>query len=83
MSEQKQEPRERIHPDIFTPDEAVSYLRLESERTLDWLQENFGLRHQVIGSVRRYHREDLDACALRAFGKGEQVEALRLAGGRR
>lgn len=75
--------RERMHPDIFTPEEAMEYLRLESLRTLDWLHDNFGLSHQNIGTVRRYHRQDLDECALRAFGKAEQAKPLRITGGRR
>ena len=76
----------RKHPDIFTPDEAVEYLRLDSTRTLDWLEKHFHLRGHVIGSVKRFHKEDLDECALRAFGKyesGKQARGLKLAGGGR
>jgi hypothetical protein len=59
----------RLHPDIFTPEEAVAYLRIESVRTLDWLAANFSLNSQVVGSLKRYHVDDLDECASRLFGK--------------
>jgi hypothetical protein len=64
------------HPDIFTPEEAAEYLRLESVRTLDWLHMHFKLHYQVMGTVKRYHREDLDSCVLRVFGKGAQATKL-------
>lgn len=74
------------HPDIFTPEEAMEYLRLDTTRTLDWLEKHFHLNSQVVGTAKRYHRGDLDECALRLFGRHEKpsgAKELRIAGGRR
>ena len=78
---------DRIHTDLFNPDEAAAYLRLSSAESLRTLREKFGL--QAIESVRPpiYHREDLDRCVQRMRGvdpdAGRQIQKpLRLAGGK-
>lgn len=74
----------RKHPDIFTSDEAAEYLRLPNPETLATLRQNYGL--QPLAGVTKchlYHREDLDLCVKRMFGKDEswqrRGEKLRLA----
>ena len=63
----------RQHPDIFTAEEAAEYLRQETVRSLDTLKENFQLKCYQSGRARSlYHRSDLDAVALRMFGKQQQ-----------
>jgi hypothetical protein len=60
----------RRHPDIFTPEEAAAYLRLDSERQLENLRENYGLvGFPGVGKSFRYWRDDLDAAAKRMFGR--------------
>jgi hypothetical protein len=70
MSSNPQRPgARRCHPDIFTSEEAAAYLRLPTEATLEWLRQNGFLDGHMIGKTLMYHREDLDACAYRMFGK--------------
>lgn len=76
------------HPDLFTPAEAAEYLHLDSERGLETCRRDFGLvAHAGVNKSFLYHREDLDACALRMCGKDRSWNAqrrggLKLAGGR-
>jgi hypothetical protein len=63
----------RRHPDLFTPKEAAHYLGLKSERTLDLLRRDRDLLGRIVGKGYLYHREDLDACALRIFGMTRRV----------
>src|SRR4051812_15530435 len=58
----------RRNPDIFTPDEAVEYLRLESERSLEFIRKEYDLVGTRIGKGFLYHRRHLDACINRMFG---------------
>lgn len=85
----------RRHPDIFTAEEAVAYLHLESVRSLDTLRDEGLLTgHRPVGKGYLYHREDLDTCALKMFGKGStktnheattahRDRSLRISGGAR
>lgn len=68
----------RIHPDLFTADEAFQYLRLASVESLRHL-EKLNMLKAATGFTKHklYHRDDLDACALRMFGK--QPPAMKLA----
>jgi hypothetical protein len=61
--------RWRRHPDIFTPAEAAVYLGFESERSLETVREHFGLVGHRVGKGLLFHRADLDAVAVRMFGK--------------
>jgi hypothetical protein len=72
----------RRHPDVFTAEEAVAYLHLEGEGSLDWLVGKSFLRREKVGRVYLYHREDLDACARLMFGKEPELAPLRSAGRR-
>lgn len=79
----------RKHPDLFTPEEAATYLHLDSERGLETLREKFGLiAHAGINRSFIYWREDLDRVALRIVGRDrthERVDKnrpLRIAGAR-
>lgn len=66
----------RKHQDLFTPDEAATYLHLPSVESLRTLREK-GLLvgHSGWTTYLIYHREDLDACALRMCGRGHAVKA--------
>lgn len=60
----------RRHPDIFTSEEAAAYLRLQSVETLASCRVEYGL--QTLAGLTKgylYHREDLDLCVKRMFGK--------------
>jgi hypothetical protein len=59
----------RVHADIFTPLEAANYLKFSTERSLETLRKHYNLVAHRVGKSYFYHREDLDACALRMFGK--------------
>lgn len=64
----------RRHPDVFTGQEAIAYLHLDSivdgpERTLETLRKEYGLVGQRIGAREYlYHRANLDAVVDRVFG---------------
>lgn len=61
---------DRKHPDIFTPEEAADYLHLDSVRKLEACEQEAGLVGQSIPGIGvRYHREDLDKCAMRMAGR--------------
>lgn len=80
MNDQKPNPTVRQHPDIFTPDEALAYLHLESVRSLEILENDFGLQgFKGVGKSRMYHRDDLDAAVLRWFGRTPSKKGLRIA----
>lgn len=76
------------HPDLFTPEEAAVYLHLDSVRSLEILRTDFGLvGHKGVGKSYIYHREDLDAVALRMVGKDRawnlnKSGGLKIASGR-
>lgn len=79
----------RQHPDLFTPEEAASYLHLDSVRGLETCRDDFGLiGHKGVNKAYLYHREDLDLCALRMCGKDQEWRRpgretrLKIAGGR-
>lgn len=74
----------RRHPDIFTSDEAAEYLRLPNADALATCRSEFGL--QPLSGLTKgylYHREDLDLCVKRMFGKDgnwqKSGQKLRLA----
>lgn len=68
----------RRHPDLFTPAEAIQYLRMdelypdkpaeELARTLETLRTSHGLKGQKIGKAMMYHRRHLDALVLNLYG---------------
>lgn len=58
----------RRHPDLFTAEEAIEYLRLDSIRSLDTLRENWGLRPIGLGKAGLYHRRHLDELVEKAAG---------------
>lgn len=64
------------HPDVFTPPEAAAYLGFQSPRSLETIRENYGLTGYRVGKEYLYHREDLDACVLRMFGR-ERAKSAR------
>jgi hypothetical protein len=64
------------HPDIFRPLEAAQYLSFATERSLETLRMQYGLIGQKVGKNFRYHRADLDACALRMFGRERPPERI-------
>jgi hypothetical protein len=76
------------HPDLFNPDEAAAYLHLDSVRGLETLRNEYGLiGHKGVNKSYIYHREDLDAVALRIVGKDRTWAAqngggLKIGGGR-
>jgi len=59
------------HPDLFTAAEALIYLHLpeDSGRTLETLRASHALNGVKLGRELMYHRNDLDACISRLFGK--------------
>jgi len=59
----------RRHPDLFSEEEAATYLCLEGPRSLEWVREHFGLVNFVFGRRPVYHREDLDVAARRMTGR--------------
>lgn len=62
--------QDRRHPDVFTAEEAAEYLRLDSERSLEYLRANFGLvGYSTFGKGLRYVRKDLDAVLQRMTGQ--------------
>lgn len=70
ISEATGEKAMRIHPDIFTSEEAAKYLRLTSVDMLANLREQYGLTPlSGVSKGYLYHRADLDQCVLRMFGK--------------
>jgi len=74
---------QRKHPDLFNAAEAAEYLHLPSERTLEIVRRDFGLRG--ISGVSKgflYWRADLDDAALRMAGRHPtgQPKSLRIAG---
>ena len=88
MNEAAGQTESRRHPDVFTGDEAADYLHLANPATLTWLREQKLLTGHQVGREYMYHREDLDACTCRMFGKAvagagkaNGRQALRLAGG--
>jgi hypothetical protein len=60
-------PREK-HPDLFTPEEAITYLNLEEVGQLNFLRESRGLKGYRLGKTYQYHRRDLDALVDEIFG---------------
>ena len=72
------------HRDIFTPAQAAAYLGLSSEEALKALKSK-GMLKGYSGWARYdlYHREDLDECARRMFGRDQagKGQQLKLAGG--
>jgi hypothetical protein len=65
--------RER-HPDLFDEAEAVDYLHLPADtgpRTLETLRDKGLLVGHRVGKHLVYWRDDLNACALRIVGRGE------------
>lgn len=71
------------HPDLFTPEQALAYLAVsgESDRTLETLRREHGLRCFKIGQRTMYHRQHLDALVLRLIGAdvGKGQPSLRIA----
>jgi hypothetical protein len=62
------------HPDLFTPEEAATYLRLRSVEALKKLKaEKMLVGYDGWTAYTLYHREDLDRCALRMCGRAHQV----------
>ncbi|HEV8379276.1 MAG TPA: hypothetical protein VGP99_10535 [Tepidisphaeraceae bacterium] len=61
-----------IKGDIFDVRRAAYYLDLESVRTLEIFERDYGLRGQIIGKRKIYHRVHLDAAVRRAFGITEK-----------
>lgn len=68
----------RLHPDLFTAEEAYQYLRLHSVESLRTLEQKDMLK-AAVGLTRHklYHREDLDECVRRMFGKLPTLVKLR------
>lgn len=68
----------RIHPDLFTADEAYQYLRLASAESLRHL-EKLDMLKGATGFTKHklYHRNDLDECARRMFGLAPSMMKLR------
>lgn len=70
-------PDARQHPDLFTAEEAIAYLRLDSESTLQTLREKWGLRPLPIGNKSGlYHREHLDDVVRRALSNQKSDQQL-------
>lgn len=69
MSINNEQPRR--HPDLFTEDEAVEYLRLKSERSLETIDKHYGLKPLCLGKDPVYHREDLDRVVEKAVKREE------------
>lgn len=68
----------RLHPDLFTAEEAFQYLRLHSVESLRTLEDKDMLKAAVgFTKYKLYHREDLDDCARRMFGKLPTLMKLR------
>jgi hypothetical protein len=64
-------PENRKHPDVFTPEEAATYLHLDPDtglRTLETLREKHELVGFQVGKGFMYHRRNLDALVERLFG---------------
>ncbi len=59
----------RRHPDLFTPEEAVAYLHLESPATLETLERDHKLFRCKAGKSVLYWRRDLDAVAYSIAGE--------------
>lgn len=66
---------DRRHPDLFTAEEAAAYLRLASERSLETLREQWGLRPLPIGRG-LYHRRDLDQVVERALTGQQSIKGM-------
>lgn len=57
------------HPDIFTREEAAVYLHAKSVRSIETIEENFGLVGIVpFGKEKLFHRSELDRVTLKMFG---------------
>lgn len=74
----------RLHPDLFTPEEAMVYLRLDAtDRTLDTLRAEHGLQFVKVGRQTLYHRRHLDALVNRLAGfTDREPRPMRIAGGK-
>lgn len=68
---------ERMHPNLFSPEEAAAYLHLDSPATLDTFRGKGWLRGHPAGKRLVYWREDLDDCALRIVGITPPARAER------
>jgi hypothetical protein len=56
-------------PLLFSKAEAASYLHLETEATLEWLESNFKLEPIKAGRQTLYWKKDLDAVAYKLAGE--------------
>jgi hypothetical protein len=80
MSRDDEMSETRKHPDVFTAEEAVEYLHLDSEQTLRTLRDRFGLVGiPFFGKELRYLRKDLDALVARASAVSSSPNAMRMA----
>jgi hypothetical protein len=78
------------HPDVFRPEEAAVYLHLDSVRSLETLERDFGLKSfGGVNRCRMFHRRELDKVVEKMFAIGEEAEgrigqqAMKMSGGRR
>lgn len=69
-------PEQRIHPDLFTPQEALEYLHMpyDSDRSFDTFKEQGILTGAAFGRTTLYHRDELDALVIHKFAFVEQAK---------
>ncbi len=70
---------DRLHPDIFTAEQAATYLQCEVATLAQYRDQKMlvGYRHGKQGYC--YWREDLDDCAMRVFGRTPPMRQPKLA----
>lgn len=71
---------QRIHPDLFTPEEALAYLRAVTgnENTLETLRRVHKLPCFPVGKDTVYHRVHLDALVAKLAGIDRSTNASSL-----
>jgi hypothetical protein len=57
-----------VHPDVFTPEEAVAYLKMPSLRCFNNSRRRHNIKATRFGREIRYSREELDALRKKLFG---------------
>jgi hypothetical protein len=58
------------HPELYTAEEAVEYLRLDSSHSLETIKKNYGLKPLHLGKQPVFHRKDMDEAVEKAL-RGE------------
>lgn len=76
MTQVQEQPAAVVHPEMFSADEAATYLRLPSTRAFNDRRREHGVKGIRVGQGWMYSKSQLDALKQMMFGE-EQRRARR------